>query len=109
MRRSTIAAILSLAVLSVAGCKTQQQRQQEDLANIQARYNVADQKYTKLCLAPMTGHSEAGVNAAITGDKTPSTRPPASSLNTPECKTARAEMDTLGDQLMGAQAKAAAH
>jgi chaperonin cofactor prefoldin len=49
MRRSTIAAILTLTALTIAGCKSQQQRQQEELASLQAKYNTMINVYASDC------------------------------------------------------------
>ena len=49
MRRLAIAAFLSLAGFSLVGCKSQEQKQQEDLASLQAKYNAMMNQYISDC------------------------------------------------------------
>jgi hypothetical protein len=49
MRRPAIAVVLTLTALTIAGCKSQQQKQQEDLASLQAKYTTMMNQYTSDC------------------------------------------------------------
>lgn len=52
MRHLAFAAALSIAVLSLAGCKSQQQVQQGNAADLQAQWKALDAQYSKECYDP---------------------------------------------------------
>ncbi len=52
MRRFALAATLSIAAFCLAGCKSQQQVQQENAAKLQARWKMLDEQYKKECYDP---------------------------------------------------------
>ncbi len=49
MRRLATATVLSFAAVSLAGCKSQQQKQQEDLASLQAKHTAMMNQYVSDC------------------------------------------------------------
>lgn len=107
MRRPLIAAVLMLAALTMAGCKNQQQKHQEDLASLQAKFQQANDRYTAACYPPE--NNKAAVDAALgRADNTP---PPAQKpmSNSPACAQAKADYESAYEKVTAAQAKAAAH
>jgi hypothetical protein len=108
MRRPAIAVVLTLTALTIAGCKSQQQKQQEDLASLQAKFQQANDHYTTACYPP--ADNKAGVDAAL-GRADSSSPPPAQKpmSNSPACTQAKAEYESAYAKVAAAQAKAAAH
>jgi hypothetical protein len=49
MHRVVITATFTIAALAIAGCKSEQQVQQEDLARLQAKYNTMMNQYASDC------------------------------------------------------------
>lgn len=49
MRRQLTAAALTFMAFTFAGCKSQQQKEQEDLATLQAKYTTMMNQYTLDC------------------------------------------------------------
>jgi hypothetical protein len=105
-----IAVPISILVITIAlaGCRSQQQAQQEDLASLQAKMKIANDQYNAACLTPLSKGNQAGVHAAVT-DSAPPTPAPASPFDSPECKTASARVNDLFKQITALQNKAAGH
>ncbi len=69
MRQFALAASLSLAALSFAGCKSQQQVQRENAADLQAQWKVLDEQYKKECYDPYSSFpNKQGVQKTMTGE-----------------------------------------
>ena len=69
MRRYVLAATLSLAALSLAGCKSQQQVQRENAADLQAQWKVLDEQYKKECYDPYSSFpKKQSVQKTMTGE-----------------------------------------
>ena len=90
MRRHFIAAAaLTLTALTIAGCKSQQQKQQESLAALQAKYNTMLNQYSSDC----TGLGLDRNNAPRVA----------------KCNAEEAQMKSVEDQIKALSAQVATH
>jgi hypothetical protein len=107
MHRVVITATLTIAGLTIAGCKSRQELQREDLATLQTKFQQANDRYTAACYPP--ADNKAGVDAAL--GRAGGTPPPAQKPmnNSPACAQAKAEYESAYEKVTAAQANAAAH
>lgn len=69
MRHFALTATLGLAAVSLAGCKSQQQVQKENAADLQAQWKVLDAQYKKECYDPYSSFpTKQSVQKATTGE-----------------------------------------
>ena len=89
MRRRLIAAVLTLTALTIAGCKSQQQKQQDSLAALQAKYNTMLNQYSSDCTGLGLDRNDAPRIA--------------------KCNAEEAQMKPVEDQIKALSAQAATH
>lgn len=107
MRRFAIAAILSIAALSFAGCKGQQQTQKENADQLTAQLLNASAEYRRTCQTPSDAVSKAAIHDAL-GSTTAAQQKAhfdqaqaeaKARLASPVCQQLAAKRDAIGTKL----------
>jgi outer membrane murein-binding lipoprotein Lpp len=103
--RKVVAAVVTFAVLAVAGCKSKQQKQ----ADLSAEYQTANAQYQKDCSAtPSDQDANAIVGAALGSKPSPQQqagidqrqREAEARKNSPHCKELDAKRSDLTKQML---------
>ena len=106
--RKAIAIVVTLAALTLAGCKSKQQKQ----ADLSAEYQTANAQYQKDCSAtPPDQDANAIVSAALGSKPSPQQqagidqrqREAEARKNSPHCKELDAKRDDLTKQMLANQ------
>lgn len=116
MRRFALAATLSIAALSLAGCKSQQQVKQENVAEVEAQWKALDAQYSKECYdrlsAIPTGQS---TKKALSGEWSKADSEAFAKANdqtqariaSAPCQTLAAKRKDVGNRMFAARSAAA--
>ncbi len=107
MHRFALAATLSIAALSLAGCKSQPQVQKENADQLTAQLLDASAEYRRTCQTPSDAVSKAAVHDAL-GSTTPAQQKAhfdqaqaesKARLASPVCQQLAAKRDAIGTKL----------
>jgi outer membrane murein-binding lipoprotein Lpp len=108
--RNTVAIIIAFAVLTLAGCKSKEQKND----NLNAEYQAANAQYQKECAAgPSDQDANAIVGAALGSSPSPQQqtvinqhqREAEARKNSPHCKELDAKRDDLTKKILATQSQ----
>ena len=108
--RKTIAVIVAIATLAIAGCESKEQKNEK----LSAKYQAANTQYQKECAAgPSDQDSNAIVGAALGSRPSPQQqaainqhqREAEARKNSPHCKELDAKRDDLTKKILAAQSQ----
>ena len=108
--RKTVAVIVAIAALAIAGCESKEQRNEK----LSAEYQAANAQYQKECAAnPSDQDANAIVGAALGSSPSPQQQAAINQhqheaearINSPHCKELDAKRDDLTKKILAAQSQ----